>query len=165
MNTTDIIALVALCISVPTFIISLGQIIYYFLKKNLKISIVGSETQLLYNNCETKVFHLQIDNMYKESLSITKITINDNNALIVNKKELCEFSTINLLSYQSVTLKVDGIYSNLNDKIEIKCYTTRRRSPFRKNYKSFIYWSNKYYNISSKDRQKIKKLKNNKKEA
>ncbi len=81
--------------------------------------------------------------MYREPLSITKITINDNNVFIVNEKENCEFQTIDLAGYQSITLELDANYSNMFDKIEIKCYTTRRILPYCKSYKSFISWCNK----------------------
>lgn len=157
MKPTDIIALVALCLSAPAFVISFSQIIFYFFKKNLKISIIGSGINCIPGYPETTIFYLQISNRHKDPISITKITINDNNVFVIKKRETYDFRTVNLLGFQSITLKLDSCYSNIFDKIQIKCYTTRRLLPYRKNYKSFISWSKKDCKISAKDRRKIKK--------
>lgn len=135
MNSTEIIAILGLCLSVPSFILCIASIIYYLTKNKLKIIInylgIDPITTQSYFMCEFL-------NFYKDPITIYKITMNDNNMYIYKKNQLYEFKTVELSPYKSTTIALEPSYLLFYEKLTFKFYSTRAKRPYKLKFKSFV---------------------------
>lgn len=131
MTPAEIIALISLIIAVPPFFKMIHEFIF---KNSVKLDLVGCET----DGEKVKILSIQVINRSNSPFSITNLKINKNSTLIQENNKFVSPINKKVEALGSPVILINCFDTKIDELINIKLYTTKRRRAYKLKIKSYI---------------------------